>query len=680
MSAPPKSAPGVNKNPTYDNVEFSPDGTRVAYIDEQAVLRVLRVSDRRLIRSLKFDENVLPDEIMFAPDNETIAVGQRDKTGKTGQYTEVVRTGVWNLRTGQRMGTLQATSSKGYTAVKILDGGQLLVRKTSKENYSEKNLLLWNPKTGKTTKTPIPISAADQLRCSVISPDAKELVTGDALGNVRWFSIKTGKQLHQQNNHLTQKDYEDRFGDGFISNSEQPLAVNGIDYSLGGAYLASRNNAQIDVFDSKANKIRSLAISDYFGMGFAISPDGKWVAARSGLNGPTLGSLLWNVKTGQRIRLNSPVTNLRGFGFSPDSKQLYGICAAGDRFQIVTWNVNDKPIQKEKFAISSETSFPSPNTSGLAVLSLPTSQAGELVATATERGVEIRTIKGSLNTTLKVGTSDVNELKFSPDGTRLGIRDGDGALQLWNVNTKEAILRLPTDESAGKRQSNSPDASGEVLRDIAFSPDNNYFAGARVKSDGQVIELWSLKNTPRLLATFAQKEPVSALLFSPDNKGLVCGNRKGLLQWYDVATRRTQTQLKTGDPIFDLAFAARNLVVMGANATSSYELPAKSEDPLEWASRTKFSAQFNLSRDFYTESAISPNGKLLAASQGSKIILICHLPSGAILQDFLINRDHKSSVTYSLAFSDDGAELISVGQQVGSSQLTVTTYSRDKTK
>ena len=43
-----------------DRVEFSPDGKRLAYIDNQFVLRILRLPGRKLVRTLKFNEKTNP--------------------------------------------------------------------------------------------------------------------------------------------------------------------------------------------------------------------------------------------------------------------------------------------------------------------------------------------------------------------------------------------------------------------------------------------------------------------------------------------------------------------------------------------------------------------------------------------------------------------------------------------
>ena len=259
------------------------------------------------------------------------------------------------------------------------------------------------------------------------------------------------------------------------------------------------------------------------------------------------------------------------------------------------------------------------------------------------------------------------------------MRQNNGAVQLWNVATNQLIRQLEGFNNPD--QSNSaPGTDEKNARSMAFSADNNLLAYVRSNDDTDVLELWSINDTPHRLASLDQKEPVNALVFAPDNKSLICGGEKGLLQWIDVATRKPKSQIKTGEPIFDIAFAARNLVVMGESNSAVYKVPAKSADPLNNADKTKLPAIFNQGRDIFTPSAISPDGKLLATAQGYDTIQIWELPSGEMLQTLPRKKNGVSVTTSALSFSSDSTELTALGANSSLYQTIATTYRRAKSQ
>ena len=672
----PASAPKNASAPAYpilgDAVEFSPDGTRVAYIDNQAVLRVLRLPGRRVVRSIKLNGKLRPYAMMFAPDNETIAFDLQQKSPQSpGDYIGVMRTEVWSLRTGKQLGGLDVVDAESYRyAWALLNGGQLLMRET--KDFKVNKLFYWNPKTKKTTKTPISIPNIS-VSYHVLSPNGKTLVTGDSSGTLRWMDVKTGKQLHQRSTRLTEGDYQNRFGQNYIGTVNAPLDVLGIDYSLNGAYLASRSEGEINVFGSDANKIGSLSIDGNSAMNFSIAPDGKWLAARGNLPYGPRGMLLWNVKNGQKIRLQAPFESLRDWGFSTDGKQLYGIFAQDEKFQLLTWNVDAKAARKPRlFSSVNRSSFRS--SSQILNSATAISPAAQRIAIVTQNSIEVRQKDGGYLAALSA--SDASATRFSPDGRLLAVGFRYGALQLWNVSSGTLVSQLGNSSAA--QFGENVEADDNSARLMAFSADNNLLAYARPNGNSAVIELWNIKGKPRRLAALSQPEAVGALVFSPDGKSLICGGEKGLLRWYDVATRELKNQLKTKEPVFDFAFAARRLVVMSESNATVYDVPANSAKPLQKATVTKLPSAFNQSRDRFTPSAIAPDGKLLATAQGYGDVQIWSLPSGEMLQSVRMSSETSVAPVAALTFSADSTELVAVGQGSGTKETLVATYRRDK--
>lgn len=152
---PPKPL-GSSENSFWRGpVEFSPDGKKLAYIDKQNVLRVLNVSDRQITRALALDKTRAAVNAMFSLDNQTIAVMQREKPIPANQNPKPNRVGVWSLLTGKQLGAFKISSQEDYVWPQaVLSESEILLRTTSRQD-GKTHFFLWNPKTGKRSKSPI---------------------------------------------------------------------------------------------------------------------------------------------------------------------------------------------------------------------------------------------------------------------------------------------------------------------------------------------------------------------------------------------------------------------------------------------------------------------------------------------------------------------------------------------
>ena len=651
-----------------NGIEFSLDGKRLAYIDGKAVLRVLSLPDRAVVRSLQLDPKYPPIDVLFAPDNQIIAV--REKMN-TSQAQNAIRTEVWSVQSGKRMGVFDRKAATEYNLpFAVTNEGQLLSWNSS-DTTGNYDLSSWNPKTRKITATAVVTSNTAALGYGVTSPNGKRIVVGDTLGRLRWFERQDGKQIVSSSTLMSPEEYSTNFGKPYRGTGNYPPGVLGIDYSLNGQFLASRNHGEITVFDSKANKISSLVIENT-SMFFSMSPDGNWLAAVGSLPFSPKGTLLWNVKTGREIRLQTPNRNMCDFGFSQDGQQLYGIFSDNAKLQFVTWNVDEKAVQKPRL-FSRENDYSLELSNSATKTNIAVSQSAQEIAIASANSIEINYHNRSVTRTsshLKpVATA------FSPNGKLLVVRGRNNVVQLWNASNGEIFSEL-AGVTTDSQTPDEPSDGGKDARLMAFSADNNLLAFARSSGDIDVVELWSVSGAPRRLASLKQQEPVNALTFSPDNKALICGGEKGLLQWFDVKTGKSKSQSKTGEPIFDLAFAARNLVVMGESNSTLYRVPANAADPLQKATRTKLASSFDTGRDVYTPATISPDGKLLATAQGYNDFQIWELPSGRKLQSLQNGQGSSVTQTSALSFSADSTAVTSVWQTPGNRAVTVSTYRR----
>ena len=296
---------------------FSSDGQCLATIDSQFVLRVFKLPNRQLVRTLDLGQKFTPYSFVFSPDNQILAVTQMDNKEFSQGDEYVRRVVVWNVRTGEQLGAFSPASRDEYVWPWAVTNEAQILLKTGPLSPSgpEVKGFLWNPATGNRSATRFPdFSRWDQ---GVASPDGREFVLVNDEGQLRWLNFRTGAQKAKY--------------------SGGPKEIRNIDYSLNGSYLASRSNNEIQVFNSQPKLFASLRIDAPDSTVTALSPDGKWLAARGALPLSPTGNILWNVRTNQKTRLQTPSNNVIEFGFSPNGKQLYGVFGKGDKYQFVIW-------------------------------------------------------------------------------------------------------------------------------------------------------------------------------------------------------------------------------------------------------------------------------------------------------------------------------------------------------
>src|SRR5262249_34052516 len=98
------------------------------------------------------------------------------------------------------------------------------------------------------------------------------------------------------------------------------------------------------------------------------------------------------------------------------------------------------------------------------------------------------------------------ELAFSPDGTKLAARSGDGAVRVWDVGT-------------GKRLLHFPDAHTDCVDSVAYSPDGRLIlSGSREGS----VRMWDAGSCKQIHKYLTAGGPVR-VAFSPDGKTVGAG-------------------------------------------------------------------------------------------------------------------------------------------------------------
>jgi RNA polymerase sigma factor (sigma-70 family) len=255
--------------------------------------------------------------------------------------------------------------------------------------------------------------------------------------------------------------------------------------------------------------------------GLAFSPDGKQLAACTGLQGRLVQ--VFDLASG--FATNSFNGGwFRCITFSPDGKML----AAGD---------GDGPIRLWAMP-SGKVIDPAPPHQG-GVHSIALSPDGNTLVAGTYRSVlhlwDIET--GKLVRQMKGHPRSVYPSAYSPDGQRVASGSRDGTARVWDVATGKELRTFLGYDEANKK--------GDVwVYALSFSPDGHRLAGGCM--DG-LVRIWDLDSGAELArCKTTNLVPVWGVAFAPDGKTLAsCGRNQAVHLW-DAASGMLQKVM--GEP------------------------------------------------------------------------------------------------------------------------------------
>jgi WD40 repeat protein/serine/threonine protein kinase len=238
--------------------------------------------------------------------------------------------------------------------------------------------------------------------------------------------------------------------------------------------------------------------------GVAFSPDGTRLASTCDdwtirITNATTGAELYSLEGH-----SAPLTCM---AFSPDGRRLAAASWAERSVRI--WDVT--PEQ--------QLSLPVCVASTVGLLGMPLGPAPLLASTALFRG-RVRQL-GSL-----LCRNRVQNLAFSPDGTRLAAAQRYGSVEIWEVSTLRLLRTLQGH-------------TFEVWA-VAFSPDGTQLASA---GWDQTVKVWDVdsgqaEGVSQPLHNFQDfTQAVSGLAFSPDGTRLAAASINGIIKSWDMSTR-----------------------------------------------------------------------------------------------------------------------------------------------
>jgi WD40 repeat protein/serine/threonine protein kinase len=238
-------------------------------------------------------------------------------------------------------------------------------------------------------------------------------------------------------------------------------------------------------------------------------------------------------------------------------------------------------------------------------------------------GAELSTFNGH--------TSVVYSVSFSPDGTRLASASADNTIKLWDAVRGDELRTL--DELEGG------------VRSVSFSPDGTRLV---VTCKDNTIKVLDADNGEELRTLNGHTDMVMGVSFSPDGMLLASAGHNGTIKLWDVASGAEQrTLMEHRSFIYTVGFSPDGTLLASAGYNGTIKLwEADSGDEL----RT-----LNGHAGGIHSIRFSPDGTRLASGSGDETVKLWDVATGAELRTL---NGHTDIVT-SLSFSPDGTRLAS---------------------
>jgi WD40 repeat protein len=513
----------------------------------------------------------------------------------------------------------------------------------------DRTIRLWDPRSHKQIGAPL-TGHEGAIHDVAFSPDGRTLASAGDDGTIRLWNVDRHAQIGKP-----------------LGRHES--TVRDVAFSPDGKTLASGgDDGRIRLWDVDARRPLVMFASDAGSVtSVAFSPDGRRLAS-----GNDNGVQLWDVRTHARIDSATFPTAASplAVAFSPDGRTI----AAGDSGgNVALWpsdaNAGDKATPLEL------------RQNDYTIESVAFSPDGRTVAAGSDENTvvlwDVRTGESMAELT---GHSDsVLSVAFSPDGKTLASGSVDNTVRLWDARSPAPpVALLPAHTTA--------------VRGVAFSSDGRTMASV---GDDRAIRLWDFRSKSRIgPALTGHDDTLLAAAFDPDGGILATGGHDNTARLWDVSRRKQLGAPLEGhsDSVHGVAFSPSGDVLATAGHDTEIRLwNVATHQPL---------GRLVGHTDAVEAVAFSPDGRTLASAGDDATVRLWNVAThheiaklsghkgvvwavafDPVRPDVLVSagedwtirlwsvqtrkeladsplRGHTEAV-YSVAFSDDGANLAS---------------------
>jgi TRAP-type C4-dicarboxylate transport system substrate-binding protein len=275
------------------DVDVSPDGNYLATASTDQTARLWDLATGETIRIFSGHTGEVGG-VAFSPDGNYLATGSADRTIR-----------LWDVASGQTVQVFSGhTAEAGY--LEFSPDGRYIVAATG-----EPNVPIWEVATGQIAH--LLTGHTSYITRVAYSPDGKYVLTGSGDDTARLWDAATGEELRVFSGHT---------GD-----------VSSVAFSPDSKQIATGDEHTVRLWDAETGEIeREFSGHQAWISGIEFAPDGEFLITCSG----DRTSRLWNVATGETIRVFNAKAVLQDVAFSPDG-QL--VVAAGDDRIARVWNL-----------------------------------------------------------------------------------------------------------------------------------------------------------------------------------------------------------------------------------------------------------------------------------------------------------------------------------------------------
>lgn len=523
-------------NGGIEGVAISPDGRFLLAVGN-GLMRLWDIETGEMLRVFEGHEGTVWS-VVFTPDGRSALSAGSDGTVR-----------LWDVETGEMLRVFEGNGSSVLDVAVTPDAVYVLGA------LWDGTMHLWNMNTGQTLRLFEGHTAL--VRGVAISPDGLYALSASWDNTIRLWNLETGENIHifegmgfQPQTVAFSPDGTQALSgswDGYVrlfdlSNLDNPSVaepqvlmefswwVEEIAFSADARYAyAVGSIGSLQVWDFQENAIAyTLAAPEQEGYSLfsevQFFADDRRILSIHNVEDDTFIEI-WDRRDRELIETIDEASISRVFisaaAISPDNR----IAAFGDNNGFITfWDLENSQLlfSQDNQAIDGPDPFgpdwsPS-NAAGIAALAF--SPDGQVIAAGLNNGaIELWNIESRELIHSLTGHYDaLRDLAFSPDGQILVSASLDDTLRVWDVETGE-LLRVLEGHTA-------------PVISLAISPDGSKILSA---STDKTLRLWDLATGETLGVLSAHTDLVSAVAFSPDGTQALSGSWDGNVILWDLA-------------------------------------------------------------------------------------------------------------------------------------------------